>query len=102
MRVIYLKKQSTNKLQRVCDDSRGKNTGASVLTQIGLQAGLDVAVPLLKPLEHSPKKLTLILKTSGQVVHIGIRRLALEPYLGIRPAAEPESFGSGHSQSPGN
>jgi hypothetical protein len=45
-----------------------------------------VAVPLLKPLEHSPKKLALILETGGQVVHVGVGRLALEPYLGIRPA----------------
>ena len=55
----------------------------SVLTQVGLQTGLDVVVPLLKPLKHAPKELTLILEASGQVVHVGIGWLALEPYLGV-------------------
>ena len=55
----------------------------SMLTQIGLQTGLDVVVPLLKPLKHAPKELTLILEAGGQVVHVGIGWLALEPYFGV-------------------
>ncbi len=57
-----------------------------MLTQIGLQTGLHVAVPLLKPLKHPLEKLALVLETSGQVVHVCVGRLPFEPYLGVRSA----------------
>ena len=44
---------------------------------------LDTPPPLLKPLKHAPKELTLILEAGGQVVHVGIGWLALEPYFGV-------------------
>jgi hypothetical protein len=57
-----------------------------MLTQIGLKTGLHMAVPLLKALKHPGKKLLLVLKSGCQVVHIRLRRLVLEPYLGVRAA----------------
>ena len=63
---------------------KGKQAPSSVLAQISLQTGLHVAIPLLKPLKHPIKQFALVLKTSGQVVHVGVGRLCLQPYLGIR------------------
>ncbi len=57
-----------------------------MLAQIGLQTGLDVTVPLLKPLEHSIEKFLLVLEPGGQVVHISIRLLALQPDRRVRAA----------------
>ena len=57
-----------------------------MLAQIGLQTGLDVTVPLLKPLEHPIEKFFLVLEAGGQVVHIGVRLLALQPDLRVRAA----------------
>jgi hypothetical protein len=59
---------------------------SSVLAQIRLQTGLHMTIPLRKALEHPAKKLLLVLKPRGQVVHIGIRRLVFEPDLGVGAA----------------
>ena len=66
-----------------------------MLTQISLQTGLHVTVPLREALKHPPKELLLVLEPRRQVVHIGVRRLGFEPDLGVG-AAMPRLHMSPH------
>jgi hypothetical protein len=54
-----------------------------MITQIRLQTRLHVRVPLREPLEHLLKQLVLLPKPRGQLAHVGVRGLGLEPYFGI-------------------
>jgi hypothetical protein len=71
----------------------------SVLTNVAFQAGLDMRIPLLKPLEHLLKERILLPEFGGELVHVGVRWLALKPQLGesaddvLDPVREEEHEG---------
>jgi hypothetical protein len=52
------------------------------------QAGLDMGMPLLEPLEHLVEERVLPPEPRGEVVHVGVLRLALKPELCVGPAEE--------------
>jgi hypothetical protein len=55
----------------------------SVIAQIRLQRRLDVGKPLEKAVVHLAEELVLLLKQGRELVHVGVRGLALEPGLGV-------------------
>ena len=56
-----------------------------MLAQVRLETRLHVRVALGKPIVHLAKQLVLLLEARGELRHVGVRGLVLEPDLRVRP-----------------